>query len=278
MRTIHVGIGHDDYFMIANLAQVQCLRIFFCTEGNTQCSKYIAYFLTLEYLMLHRFLHIQDLTTQWQDGLNLTVATSLSGTTCRISLHEEQFTLSRVFALAVSQLAWQSTTTERRLSQYALTSITCSDTCLGCQDHFLNNLLGIIWVLFQVVAQCLTNRRRHHTGYLRVTQLGLCLTLELWLCYFHADDSGQTLAEVIRVDVCITIFVFQFSFLQHLALLSVFLHHASECRAETCHVCTTFDGVDIVHIAVYILVEIGVVDNRHLYWSTIFLGVQVNHL
>ena len=147
MRTIHVGIGHDDYFVITNLAQVQCLRIFFCTEGNTQCCKDIAYFLTLEHLMLHRFFHVQDFTTQWQDGLDLTVATSLSGTTCRISLHEEQLALSRVFALAVSQLAWQTTTAQWRFTQYTLTSITCSDTCLGCQDHFLYNLLGIIWVL-----------------------------------------------------------------------------------------------------------------------------------
>ena len=41
---------------------------------------------------------------------------------------------------------------------------------------------------------------------------------------------------------------------------------------------TTLDGVDVVDIGVYVLVEIGVVDHRHLYRRTVFVGIEVNHL
>ena len=164
--TVHVGIGHNNYFMIAQLTKVECLRIFLGTKGNTQCGEDISHLLALKHLMLHRFLHIQDLTTQWQDCLNLTVATSLSSTTRRISLHKEQLALGWVFTLAVCQLTRQTATTERRFAQYALASITRSNTRLSSQDHFLYDLLRIFWVLLQVVGQCLAHSRRHYTCYL----------------------------------------------------------------------------------------------------------------
>lgn len=35
MRTIDIGIGHDD-FMITDLAQVECFRVLFGTEGDAE--------------------------------------------------------------------------------------------------------------------------------------------------------------------------------------------------------------------------------------------------
>ena len=133
-------------------------------------------------------------------------------------------------------------------------------------------------MLLKVVRQRLSHCRRHHTCHLRVTQLRLRLPLELWLCHLHGDHCRQALAEVIRVDGGIAVFVFQFGFLQQLAVLGVFLHHARQRSAETCHMRTALYGIDIVHIRVHILVEVGVVNHRHLHGGTVFLRVQVNHL
>ena len=41
---------------------------------------------------------------------------------------------------------------------------------------------------------------------------------------------------------------------------------------------TTLDGIDVIDVGVYVLVEIGVVDHRYLYRRTVFLGIQMNHL
>ena len=41
---------------------------------------------------------------------------------------------------------------------------------------------------------------------------------------------------------------------------------------------TTLDGIDVIDVGVYVLVEGGVVDHRHLYRRTVFLGIEVNDL
>ena len=41
---------------------------------------------------------------------------------------------------------------------------------------------------------------------------------------------------------------------------------------------TTLDGVDVINIGVYVLVEVRVVDHRYLYRRTVFVGIEVDHL
>ena len=51
--------------------------------------------------MLHCFLHVEDLTTQGEDGLEVAVAPLFGGTTGRIALDEEDLGLGRVVFGAV---------------------------------------------------------------------------------------------------------------------------------------------------------------------------------
>ena len=80
MRTIDIGIRHDDYFVVADLAQVQCLRVVFRAESDAQSGEDVTHLFALEHLVLHRFLHVQDLSAQRQDSLVLTVTTGLGCT------------------------------------------------------------------------------------------------------------------------------------------------------------------------------------------------------
>ena len=248
MRAIDIGIGHNNHFVVTYLTQVQCFRILFGSEGDTKSREDITDFFALEYLMLHRFLYVQNLTSQRQNSLVNTVTTGLRGSACGISLDQEQLALSCILAHAIRQFTRQTTAAQRRLPQHTLTRVTGCNTCLSCQDHFLYDLLCVIRMLLQVVLQSLGYGTRNHAGYLRVTELGLRLTFELRLCHFHGDNSRQTLAEIVRIDRRVAVFVFQLRFLQHFAVLRVFLHYTCQRSAETGYVRTAFDRVDVVHI------------------------------
>ena len=277
MCTIDIGIGHDDYFMVTNLAQVERFRVIFCSKSDTESGEDITYFLGLEHFVLHSFLDIQDLTAQWKNSLVNAVTSCFSRTACRITLDEEEFAFGWVLGSTIGEFTGQTTTAERRFAEYTLTGITGSDTCLCSKDNFLDNLLGIIGMLFEVISQGFCNGAGNHTCHFGVTEFGLGLAFELRLCHFDGNNGCQTFTEVVRVDSRVTVLIFEFGFLEQFAILGIFLHHASKCCTETGYVCTTFDGVDVIYVGVYILVEVGVVNHRHFDGSTVFLCAEMNH-
>ena len=133
-------------------------------------------------------------------------------------------------------------------------------------------------MLLQVVLQRLSYCTRNHSRYFGVTELGLRLAFKLRFCHFDGDHRRQTLTEIVRIDGRVTVFIFEFRLLQHLAVLGIFLHHTGQRSAETGYVRTTLDGVDVIDIGVYVLVEVRVVDHRYLYRRTVFVGIEVNDL
>ena len=89
VASVHVGIGHDDYLVVAELAQIQFLRIFLCTNSNTHCTEDVLDFFTFEYFVVHCLFYVQDLTTKRQDSLKYTVAALFSRTACRVPFDQE---------------------------------------------------------------------------------------------------------------------------------------------------------------------------------------------
>ena len=62
VRTIDVGIGHDDNLMIAQLLYVGFLAVFVSSDSYTESCVDIADFITFQSLVIHGFFHIQNLT------------------------------------------------------------------------------------------------------------------------------------------------------------------------------------------------------------------------
>ena len=101
-------------------------------------------------------------------------------------------------------------------------------------------------MLFQIVGKCLAYSLLYVAADLAVTQLRLCLSLELRFCHFHTDDGCQTFAEVLTAYLHVVLG----KFLQFLGtlLLGVCLQGAGECSTETGYMCTAFYCVDVVDI------------------------------
>ena len=64
VRPVHIGIGHNNDFMIAQFLDIRLFRIFFRPDSHPQSLEHITDFLTFEDLVIHRFFHIQYLTAQ----------------------------------------------------------------------------------------------------------------------------------------------------------------------------------------------------------------------
>ena len=103
---------------------------------------------------------------------------------------------------------------------------------------------------------------RHSGGGLRVTQLGLGLSLELRLGDLHGDHSRQTLTEILRSKVTLEL-------REKIVLLGIVLQRARKTHLETLKMGTTLYGVDVVDVGIYLLgesvvVREGDVDRDHL--------------
>ena len=73
VRTIHIGIGHDDDTVIAQLADVEALA----AEAGADRHDHHANFVVREHLVLTRLLNVQHLAAQRQHGLEAPVAALL---------------------------------------------------------------------------------------------------------------------------------------------------------------------------------------------------------
>ncbi len=126
-------------------------------------------------------------------------------------------------------------------------------------------------MLLKVVAQGLGDSCRDGSGHLRVAELGLGLPFKLGLHDLDGNHGGKTLAEVVARNLDLAL-------LEELVVLGIFLEGGGKSAAEACQVCTTLDGVDVVDKRVDILVEGGVVGERHLDRHTLTLSVEMDHV
>ena len=79
VRTIDVGIGHDDNLVIAKFISI-CLKVAFSLNAKAYTDRLndIHNRLSLEYTMTLNLLYIQNLTTEREDSLCITVTSLLS--------------------------------------------------------------------------------------------------------------------------------------------------------------------------------------------------------
>ena len=103
MRTVHIGIRHDDNLVIAKLCDIKVIAIAF----RESAAEGIYHGLDLgvgQNLINRSLLHIQNLAANGHDGLIHTVSRHLGRASGRISLHYEDLTFLGISRLAVCKL------------------------------------------------------------------------------------------------------------------------------------------------------------------------------
>ena len=222
MRSIDISIGHDNHFLVAQLVDVGFLAVFAVqAEADTQCLNDVVHFIAFESFVPHGFLHVQDFTTQGQDGLVLAITSLFGRAACRVTLDEEQFAFVRILAGAVGQFARHTSAAHRRFALYGLTSFAGCYTGSCGKYHFVDNQFGFFRMFFQVIGQSFANCLIDGAAHFAVAQLRLGLSFKLGLSYFDGNDGDESFTEVF------TRYLY-FGFLQLFGagLFAVFLQYA----------------------------------------------------
>lgn len=104
MRTVDIGICHDDNFIVTELCDIEVVAV---TLGKAaaECIDHGFDLGICQNFINRSLLYVQNLTADRQNCLEITVTRRLCGTARRISLDDKDLAQRRVLFLAVCQFA-----------------------------------------------------------------------------------------------------------------------------------------------------------------------------
>ena len=196
MAAVDIGIGHYYHFMVSQLAEVQHIRVFFSTHRHPKGRIDVPYFLAFEYPVLHSFLDIQDFSPEGKDGLYVPVAAGNCGSTCGISLDEEEFAFFRIPVGTVGKLARKPCASHDGLALHHFTCLPCRMPCRSREYHLVYDKLGLARILFKIILQSSGSRLRYSRIDLAVPEFRLRLTFKLRLSHLDGNHGRKPFAEI----------------------------------------------------------------------------------
>ena len=236
VRAVHVGVGHDDDPVVADLLDVEILPANAGAERGDQRLQLLA----AQHAVEARLLDVQDFAAQRQDGLEIAVAALLCRAAGGITLHDVELGQRRVALRTISQLAGQRQSFEKPLAPRQVAGLARRFTRPRGVEHLLDDLTAGVGILFQEDGQLLVDDGLHDALDLAVAEFGLGLPLKLGLGHFDAQDTGQTLADVLAGQIL-------FDVLEQVVIAGVGVDGASQGALEADEVGATFyrvDGID----------------------------------
>src|SRR3546814_10691304 len=112
VAAVHIGVGHDDDLVVAQLIDVELVA----TDAGAERRYQSPDLLRRQHLVEARPLDIQDFAAQRPDRLVLAVPPLLGRAAGRVALDDEELGLRRIAFLAVRPLAGQRGGVERALA------------------------------------------------------------------------------------------------------------------------------------------------------------------
>ncbi|KAF5036929.1 hypothetical protein DSECCO2_569990 [anaerobic digester metagenome] len=256
VRAVHVGVGHDDDLVIAQLVVVGVVLAYPCAHGRDEG----LHFLVGQHLVEAGALGVQDLAAQRQDGLGGGVAALLGRTACGVTFHDEQFRFRRVLGLAVGQLAGQRVVGQGSLAAHQFLGAAGGVAGSGGVHGLVDDQPGVLGVFAKVHVQLVVHDAGNQARDFAVAQLGLGLALELGLRQLDGHHRGQALAHVIAGQHG------TLHLLDQVGLaLDVAVDGAGERRLEPGKVCAAFLGADVVGEGEHVFLVARVVLQREVH-------------
>ena len=158
VASIHVGIGHENDFAVAQFARVE---IFFRNAG-AQRGNHGANFFVREHLVVAGFFDVKDFAFQRQDGLETPVASLLRGAACGFAFDQEQFATLGLLLRTIGEFAGKASAVECALAAGQVASFASGFTRAGCVDRFVDDLSSDGRILLEIRAQAFVDERLHH--------------------------------------------------------------------------------------------------------------------
>ena len=138
MRAVHVGVGHDDDPLIAQIL----IRIFRARAAAQRQHK-VGEFLVLRQLARRRARDIENFSAQGKHGLGIAVARLLGRAAGAVAFDQEDFRARRRIARAIRKLAGQAQLARRGLAGDFFFLLALQPV-LGLIDHEIEQPVGFL--------------------------------------------------------------------------------------------------------------------------------------
>src|SRR3989441_538842 len=263
---VHVGVGHQDDLVVAQLREVAVVRADAGAHGRDEQPDFVVG----QDLVVARLLRVDDLAAQGQHGLRLAVAALLGRAAGRVALDQEQLAVLRVPLRAVGQLGGQALVVTPALARQ-LPGLAGGFSRLSGAHALVDDLARGRRVFLEGLGQLLVHDLLHQPLEVGVAELGLRLALELRFGQPHGDDRAEALADVVAGHPAL-------EGLEVAVLLRVRRELARERRAEAREVRAALARVDVVGEGEHALLVAVVVLQRDLDLDVALLALEEHHL
>ena len=148
VRSVDIGVGHYHHAVVSEPIRVVILAKT-CPERCDQCRD----LLVGEHPVRPGLFDIQDLSPQWQNRLEPSVAALLGGAAGRLALHDEEFALRWIFLGTVGELAGQRAAIHGGLADDQVAGLARRFPGARCGQRLIENLSGVDGVVFEVLRE-----------------------------------------------------------------------------------------------------------------------------
>src|SRR6266566_1734315 len=196
VRTIHVGIGHDNNLVITQFAKIESAFAVAIANACAHGRNHGADFVVLKDLVQPRFLDVYELAANRQNGLKLSVAALLGRAAGGITFDDVQLRIRRVAVGAIGQFARQAPAGQRRFA-HRFTRLARRFAGAGRIQALVHHFLGHRRVGVEVRHQPVVSNGTNDALNLRRKESLFGLVIELGVRVLDGDDRHQTLKQIV---------------------------------------------------------------------------------
>jgi hypothetical protein len=263
--TVHVGIGHDDDLVIAQLVQVEVVPDARAQSGDDRGQLIVAV-----YLVRPGLLHVKHLAPQGEDGLETAVPALGGRAAGGVALDDVELCQLRVGLVAVPQLIGHGGSAQGGLAADGLPGPLCGlPGPVGCEG-LVQNGPAHGGVLLQIDLQFFADDVVHQGADRAVAQLGLGLALKLGVGELDGDDRGQALPAVLTGHLLVV--------LEQLDLPAIGVQGVGQGPLEALLMHPALRGVDVVGKGDHDLAVPVVVLHSHLGHAVLPGAGHIDHV
>ena len=200
MGPVHVGVGHDDDFMVAELIGVELLP-----DARPQGGDDGAELVVAVDPVRPGLLHVEHLAPQGKDGLEPGVPPLGGGAAGGVALDDVDLREGRVPLVAVPELVGHLAGLQAGLPPDGLPGLSGRFPGPGGGEGLFQDGPAHGGVLLEELLQLVADDAVDQGADLGVAQLGLGLALELGLGELHGDHAGEALPAVLAGDLLVVL-------------------------------------------------------------------------
>src|SRR6266540_1834274 len=263
VRTVHVGVGHDDHAVVSELRDVELVA-----EAGAQRRDHRLDLVVRENLVDPVLLAVDDLAAERQNRLVRPVAAHLRRAAGGVTLDDEELGGLRILDRAVGELARQRRRLKRALSPRQLTRLARREPRAHRGDTLVDDLPRIGRIFLEELRDLLIDNLLDDAAHPRVAELRLRLPFELRVLQLHGDYAGETFADVLSIERLVL--------LQQSLVAGVAVQRRGQCTLEAGQMRTALVRVDVVGEGEDGLLVRRVPLHRHLDLALLVVALEVD--